>query len=299
MGAFLKSTLAHAFSSADPYARGVPNDYDAMWVDLLMFHSCGWFEQGDEDLATAQLCQIDRVLAQIDIKPGQQMLDVDCGWGALVIRAAQQFGARCVGITHSKPQFDWAVAGVKAAGLADRVEIRLQAYPDAGCRFDRIASLGMLEYDDRSDLPGYVDALREYLAPDGMLVCHCVMATRPGRGLSRFDNSAFSRRYLFTGDEPHDLGYALTAIREGGLEVSCVHNLRTHCVRTLRLWEANFKAKEAALRHLVDERRFRTWCNYLGDWARAFELDDLSIYEIIGRNAPMRDELYCSPRHAG
>jgi cyclopropane-fatty-acyl-phospholipid synthase len=111
-----------------------------------MVYSCAYFENGDEDLATAQLKKIDHILTKIDLQPGQTLLDIGCGWGALVIRAAQKFGARCVGVTLSQNQFDLARERVRAAGLQDRIEIRLQDYRDVTGQFDRITSVGMFEH---------------------------------------------------------------------------------------------------------------------------------------------------------
>ncbi|CAD6514192.1 class I SAM-dependent methyltransferase [Paraburkholderia sabiae] len=275
-------------SERERHLLDVPNDYYAMWLDPRMVYSCARFENGDEDLATAQLKKIDHVLSRIGLQPGHRLLDIDCGWGALVIRAAEKFGARCVGITLSKNQFDWATECVKAAGLMDSVEIRLQAYPEVEGRFDRVTSLGMFEYEGRSDLAEYIAALQERLETDGVLISHGIMSSGPGGGGPTIDDTAFSSRYVFPDDELPDLGYALTAMREGGLEVSCIENLRQHCVRTMHLWEANFRAKEAALRQLVDERSFQTWSRYLRDWAKAFEHDEASIYEIVGRKAGTR-----------
>ncbi|WP_296660220.1 cyclopropane-fatty-acyl-phospholipid synthase family protein [Paraburkholderia sp.] len=290
IGSFLKSVAANVLSERDTHLGGVPNEYYAMWLDPRMVYSCAWFESGEEDLATAQLRKIDHVLAKIGLQPGHSLLDVDCGWGALVIRAAEKFGARCVGITMSKNQLEWANECVTAAGLADRVEIRLQTYADVEGRFDRITSLGMFECDGRNDLQDYVTVLQQHLAADGVLVTHGIVSTAPGGIDSRFglDNGGYLARYLFPDDDLPDLGYALTAMREGGIEVSNIQNLRRHCVRTLHLWEANFRTKEVALRKLVDDRKYQTWCKYLRDWATAFERDEVSIYEIVGRKVGAR-----------
>jgi len=254
-----------------------------------MVYSCARFERGDEDLATAQLNKIDHVLTQIGLEPGHRLLDVDCGWGALVIRAAEKFGARCVGITLSRNQFDWANECVKAAGLEERVEIRLQAWPDVQGSFDRITSLGMFDCDGRGNLEEYMSVLQEHLVPDGVIVSHGIMSTGTGGIDDRYlHESGSASRYVFPDDELPDLGYALSAMREGGLEISQIQNLRRHCVRTLRLWEANLWTKEAALRQIVDERGFQTWCKYLRDWAAAFENDAVSIYEIVGHKAGTR-----------
>jgi cyclopropane-fatty-acyl-phospholipid synthase len=270
-----------------------------MVLDPRMVYSCAWFENGDEDLATAQLKKIDHVLTKIGLEPGQTLLDVDCGWGALVIRAAEKFGARCVGITQSKNQFDWANDCIKAAGLAERVEIRLQAWPDVEGSFDRITSLAMFEFDSRGDLSEYFSVLQERLTKDGVLVSHGIVAAGPGGGEFRFDGSEFCSRYGFADDELPDLGYALTAMREGGLEVSDIQNLRRHCVRTLSLWEENFTAKSTALRQLIDDRSFQAWRDFLSGWATAFEQDDVAIYEIVGRKVGTRASALPWPGVAG
>ncbi|CAG9259640.1 SAM-dependent methyltransferase [Paraburkholderia unamae] len=301
IGSFLKSVAASVMSERDAHLGDVPNEYYAMWLDPRMVYSCAWFENGDEDLTTAQLKKIDHVLTKIGLRPDHRLLDVDCGWGALVIRAAEKFGARCTGITQSRNQFEWATECVKAAGLADRVDIRLQSYADVRGRFDRITSLGVFECEGRSDLQDYVTVLQERLAADGVLVSHGITTTGPGSIDSRFglDNGAYLARHLYPDDELPDLGYALTAMRESGIEVSNIQNLRRHCVRTLHLWEANFRAKELALRQLVNDRKYQTWCTYLRDWATAFERDDVSIYEIVGRKVGTRASALPWPGAAG
>src|ERR1700738_885455 len=118
------------------YHYDVSNAFYQLWLDENMLYSCAYFENGDEDLATAQIKKIDHILKKIQIQPGQHLLDIGCGWGALVLRAAQMFGAKCVGVTLSQNQFDFATERVKAAGLADRIEIRLQDYHDVQGPFD-------------------------------------------------------------------------------------------------------------------------------------------------------------------
>ena len=129
-------------SEAIQYHYDVSNDFYRPWLGEGMVYSCAYFEQGDETLEQAQEKKIDHILRKIRLAPGQRLLDIGCGWGALVLRAAQRFGARCVGVTLSQNQFDLATERVRAAGLQDRVEIRLQDYRDvADGPFDRITSV--------------------------------------------------------------------------------------------------------------------------------------------------------------
>lgn len=131
------------------YHYDVSNEFYKLWLDENMVYSCAYFENGDEDLGTAQIKKIDHILTKIRLEPGQRLLDIGCGWGALVLRAAQKFGAQCVGVTLSQNQFDLATERVKAAGLQDRIEIRLQDYREIEGQFDRITSVGMFEHVGR------------------------------------------------------------------------------------------------------------------------------------------------------
>jgi cyclopropane-fatty-acyl-phospholipid synthase len=128
------------------YHYDVSNEFYKLWLDDNMVYSCAYFENGDEDIGTAQIKKIDHILRKIQVQPGQRLLDIGCGWGALVLRAAGKFGAHCVGVTLSQNQFDLATERVKAAGLADKIEIRLQDYREIEGQFDRITSVGMFEH---------------------------------------------------------------------------------------------------------------------------------------------------------
>jgi cyclopropane-fatty-acyl-phospholipid synthase len=266
------------------YHYDVSNDFYGLWLDPGMVYSCAYFENGDEDLATAQQKKIDHILTKIQLQPGHTLLDIGCGWGALVIRAAQKFGARCVGITLSRNQYDWANECVKAAGLADRIEIRLQDYRDVDGRFDRITSVGMFEHVGRANLSGYFARVQSLLADDGVIMNHGITSTDPG-GDETSHGSPFIEKYVFpNGDLPH-LSLALNAMQCGGLEAFDVENLRRHYARTLRIWSDNYEAQSMRLHALVDEEKYRIWRIYLAGCAYAFENDEVAIFQIVGRKA--------------
>ncbi len=267
------------------YHYDVSNEFYQLWLDPAMVYSCAYFEAGGEDLATAQRQKIDHILAKIDLRPGQTLLDIGCGWGALVIRAAQRFGARCVGVTLSDAQFRLATERVRAAGVADLVEIRLQDYRDVTGRFDRITSVGMFEHVGRKNLPGYFRRVQELLADDGVVMNHGITSTDPQGGETSHGGGDFIDRYVFPNGELPHIGGALQAMQQGGLEAFDVENLRRHYARTLRLWSDNYEAQAEQARALVGEEKFRIWRVYLAGCAYAFENDDVAIYQIVGRKA--------------
>ena len=266
------------------YHYDVSNDFYQLWLDESMVYSCAYFENGDEDLATAQRKKIDHILTKIRLQPGQRLLDIGCGWGALVLRAASRFGAQCVGVTLSRNQFELATERVRAAGLQDRVEIRLQDYRDVRGQFDRITSVGMFEHVGRKNLPLYFSRMHDLLAEDGMALNHGITSTDADSG-EVSQGGDFIDRYVFPDGELPHISLALEAMQRGGLEVLDVESLRRHYARTLSIWTENFELHAAQIHALVDEEKFRIWRVYLAGCAYAFENDDVSIFQVLCRKA--------------
>jgi cyclopropane-fatty-acyl-phospholipid synthase len=271
-------------SEAIQYHYDVSNEFYAQWLDERMVYSCGYFETGDETLAEAQVRKIDHILTKIRLQPGQRLLDIGCGWGALVLRAAQKYGAQCVGVTLSKNQYELARERVRAAGLEDRIDIRLQDYRDVkDGPFDRITSVGMFEHVGLNHLGAYFGHIRKLLKPDGWAMNHGITSTDPYDGETRHGGGSFIDRYVFPqGELPH-LSTVLRTLQEGGLEAFDIENLRRHYMRTTQLWSEAFEARTAQIKPLVDERRWRIWRVYLAGCAWAFEHDEVSIYQVLCR----------------
>lgn len=267
------------------YHYDVSNDFYALWLDPAMVYSCAYFEQGDETLEAAQQKKIDHILTKLQLKPGQTLLDIGCGWGALVIRAAQHFGARCVGITLSQNQYQLARERVAAAGLQNTIDIRLQDYRDVAGTFDRITSVGMFEHVGLRHLDGYFRRIHDLLAPGGWALNHGITSTDPGDGETRYGGGRFIDRYVFPDGELPHIATVLRALQHGGLETLDVENLRRHYARTMACWAHNFEASEPALRRLVDERRWRIWRVYLAGCQWAFEHDEIALYQVLCQRA--------------
>lgn len=268
-------------AAAIQYHYDVSNDFYRLWLDENMVYSCAYFENGDETLAAAQLKKIDHILTKIQLKPQQTLLDIGCGWGALVMRAAEKYGARCVGITLSENQYALAQERVRQAGLSDRVEIRLQDYRNVTGRFDRITSVGMFEHVGLQHLVDYFTQVRILLADDGMAMNHGITSTDSASGETAYGGGEFIDKYVFPhGELPH-ISLVLQSMQASGLEALDAENLRRHYAKTCRMWVNNFEACAGQIRTLVDDRHFRIWRVYLAGCAYAFEQDWVAVYQVL------------------
>lgn len=269
------------------YHYDVSNEFYKLWLDENMVYSCAYFEHGNESLASAQIKKMDLILKKIRIRPGDTLLDIGCGWGALVMHAAQFYGARCTGITLSANQAEHARSMVEKAGLAHLVDIRLQDYRDVTGQFDRITSVGMFEHVGIKNLPTYFAKIHGLLAENGVAMNHGITSTNANSGETPHGNGEFIEKYVFPNGELPHLSLALNAMQQGGLEVIDIENLRRHYARTCELWAENFERKSRQIIRLAGDRRHRIWRVYLAGCAHAFNHDWISLYQIVCVKAGM------------
>jgi cyclopropane-fatty-acyl-phospholipid synthase len=251
-------------------------------------YSCAVWRDPSASLEEAQAEKHELVCRKLALGPGMRLLDVGCGWGGMVLHAAEHHDVRAVGVTVSARQADLAAKRVAEAGLADRVEIRLQDYRDVSDGpYDAISSIGMFEHVGLSQLRVYFERLRTLLRPQGRLLNHAI--ARPPGDRPRFARAGFIDRYVFPDGELHEIGAVVSAMQEEQLEVRHLESLREHYALTLRRWVANLEASWDAAVLAAGLARARIWRLYMAGAALNFEAGRTQVHQVLTVRADRGD----------
>jgi cyclopropane-fatty-acyl-phospholipid synthase len=258
----------------------ISNDFYRLVLGETMTYSCAYFAESSMSLDQAQQEKYDIISRKLGLNSGMRLLDVGCGWGGMAIHAAQNYGVSAVGITVSQQQADLARKRVAEAGVADRVEIRLQDYREvADGPFQAISSIGMFEHVGAEHLGRYFKVLLSLLAPQGRLLNHAI--SRPTEG-GAIDRRSFIARYVFPDGELLEVGRVVSAMQRLGYEVRDVESLREHYGRTLRAWVANLQARWDEAQRIVGPARARIWKLYMAGSALGFEAGRINVHQVLG-----------------
>jgi cyclopropane-fatty-acyl-phospholipid synthase len=265
------------------YHYDVSNDFYRLWLDINMIYSCAYFRTGSEDIDAAQQQKLDHICRKLQLKPGERLLDVGCGWGGLLRWAAQHYGVTGVGVTLSERQYAYARASMAADGLQEKIEIRLQDYRDLReeASFDKIVSVGMYEHVGISQLPAYFDALRSMLRPGGALLNDGIVTTDPEGQAQGPPGGEFIDRYVFPGGAVAHLSRTIVEIARVGLEPADVEDLRPHYALTLLHWVRRLEEHREEAIKTAGLQRYRIWRVYLAGMAHAFDRGWLSVAQVL------------------
>jgi cyclopropane-fatty-acyl-phospholipid synthase len=262
----------------------VGNDFFALWLDRNRVYSCAYFKDSEDTLDSAQLQKLDHICKKLLLKSGDRFLDIGCGWGALIFRAAENFGANALGITLSKEQFTYVQSEIERRGLHDQCQVQLADYRelDETLAFDKIASVGMFEHVGRENLPVYFAKISRLLKPGGLVMNHGITAAQRntiglGSGIGEF-----IEEYVFPGGELAHVSEVIGEMSDAGIELRDAECLRPHYAKTLWHWVQRLEQNAAQARTLVGEKKYRVWRVYMAGSAHAFGRGWLSIFQFLG-----------------
>lgn len=263
------------------YHYNVSNDFYKLWLDKRMVYSCGYFKNQNDDLDTAQLNKLDHLCHKLRLKKGEKLLDIGCGWGGLIIRAAQHYGADATGVTLSQPQADLANQRIAETNLSDHCRAQVRDYRtliNDNVQFDKIVSVGMVEHVGLSQLPTYFSTAYKLLKPGGLFVNHGITRSAWVK-IPKGPN--FIHSYVFPDGELMPISVRMNYAERAGFEVRDTEDLREHYAMTLRNWVQRLhEKKEQALKY-VSEMTYRVWELYMSGSAYNFACGGLNLYQTV------------------
>ncbi|HEX7630528.1 MAG TPA: cyclopropane-fatty-acyl-phospholipid synthase family protein [Lacunisphaera sp.] len=265
---------------ADHY--DLSNDFFALWLDESMMYSSARWERADASLAEAQQAKNEALCRHLRLKASDHVLEIGTGWGGWSLYAAQKYGCRVTTVTISRQQQDLAIKRVAAAGLADRIDVRLQDYRDITGRFDKIVSIEMLEAVGHRYLPDYAAACDRLLKPDGLLALQVI--TVPDHRYEALRSGVdFIQKHIFPGSlliSVNRLNHLLS--EKGGFVCRALEDFGPDYVLTLQHWRDSFHGKLDQVRALgFDERFIRKWHYYLCYCEAAFAQRHISVVQTL------------------
>ena len=264
------------------------NAFYQLWLDDTMNYSSAIFETQESTMGEGQHAKVRRALSMARVKPGDRVLEIGCGWGALAEMAATEFGASLVGVTLSTEQLDWARDRMERVGASARADLRLQDYRDIGKTtadepFDAICSIEMVEAVGREYWPGYFQTVARLLKPGGHACIQSIVIA--DELFERYVGSTdFIQQYIFPGGcLPCPREFRAQALA-AGFEVVDEFSFGLDYARTLRIWRDSFLAQESRVLQLGFDKRFiRLWEFYLAYCEAAFSQANTSVMQFTLR----------------
>jgi cyclopropane-fatty-acyl-phospholipid synthase len=285
------------------YHYDFSNAFYALWLDREMVYSCGYCTDWDDDIDQMQRNKLEMTCRKLRLKPGERLLDLGCGWGALSCYAAQHYGVLAYGVTLSQQQVSYAQEKIKRLRLQDKVRIELQDYASVEGEYEKIAAIGLQEHVGIDNYPKYYATVQRALKRDGLFLQEAT--ARPAKR----DDKTFRRKrpefaaltkYLFPGGEHDHIGNTIATLERCGFEVHDVEGWREHYQRTCKLWHDRLLANYAASIAEVGEVKTRLWLAYLAASSIVFERNGACPYQTLASKRrrgpsglpPTRADLY-------
>lgn len=268
----------------------IGNDFYKLWLDETMTYSCGYFAAESDTLCQAQKNKVDYILKKLNLKEGQTLLDIGCGWGQLIITAVKRYNVKALGVTLSAEQHAKVTERIKEEGLENNLRVELTDYRElAGSSFDRIVSVGMLEHVGKDHLREYFSHVNQILKDGGASLLHCITGIHEGNG----GTNSWINKYIFPGGYIPSIQELVAHICGEEFHLVDVESLRRHYGRTLECWAENFEKALPEIRKTRDEVFIRMWRMYLNSCAASFNSGNIDLHQFLFTKGVSDDIPWC------
>lgn len=254
------------------------NDFYQLFLDPTLTYSCGYRLHETDSLEQMQLQKYELICQKLALQPGETLIDIGCGWGGMLIYAAERYGISGTGVTLSAKQAELAQARIEQRGLSDRIKIEIADYREIKGQYDKFVSIGMFEHVGKDSFATFMQQASNLLTPKGIGLLHTIATQSNER------NGAWVNKYIFPGGyapQLHELTQELWAAK---LPIAHCENLKPHYAETMKRWSQNFtqnRAQIASLDPMYDERFLRMWYLYLQSFEASFRYGGLHIYQLL------------------
>jgi len=253
----------------------VGNDFYKLWLDEQMVYTCAYFPTPSSTLEHAQIAKMDHVCRKLRLQPGETVVEAGCGWGALALHMAREYGVSVKAYNVSHEQIAYARQRARAEGLSDRVEYIEDDYRAISGKFDVFVSVGMLEHVGLDHYREFSEIIHRSIGDTGRGLLHFIGRNYPGVF------SRWIRKHIFPGGFVPSLGQSLGVLEPKNYSVLDVENLRMHYAKTLEHWLERFEKSRNQVTAMYDSRFVRAWRLYLAGSIAAFRLGHLQLFQIL------------------
>jgi len=270
------------------------NDFYELFLDETFTYTCAYFHSPGESLEQAQTNKYEHVCRKLMLAPGDHIADLGCGWGGMLLHAAETRGVTGVGVTLSEPQMALANQRIRERGLQDSIRVELKDYRElegAGT-FDKVVSIGMMEHVGKRFIPACFAQIHTLLKPGGLGLVHCIANDTP------YADDPWTMKYIFPGSHVPVLSHLIEQISTHRMSVLDVENLRQHYTLTLMHWLDRYERNYDAIRDRFGDSFARAWWLYLTVSLTSFEVGGNRLFQMLfskglNNDLPLtRDHLY-------
>ena len=291
--------LAHSLATRNTLDRAPQNiahhydlgdEFYQLFLDQTLTYSCGYFTSDRDSLKQAQLNKYEHICRKLKLRSGEKLLDIGCGWGGMLIYAAQNYGVNGLGITLSRNQYEWAQRKIEELGLHNSIKVFLADYREIEGEFDKFVSIGMFEHVGKAFIPVFMKELSRLLKKEGIGLLHTIGKVTESAG------DPWILRYIFPGGYIPNLAEIVREMGLAGFSLLDVENLRLHYAHTLDRWADNYERNLEKVKQMFDESFVRMWRLFLNASSAGFKYGSSRLYQILFSNG-LNNELPLTRKH--